>query len=85
MIGIHPVGTSPTKLFNRRIGLGADAGGVRADNRVFAIGLIPNRCDCRAHRLGLHKRGQLRFAFATKPVANPDAVAFELCQTVRLR
>ena len=78
MIGIDVVGLGPSKFANGFVGCGAKAGRLRADKRVLAVGLIPNRYYVRARGAGHFKRSKLRFRLMAKAVSNPERVLLQV-------
>ena len=78
MVGVDVVGVLPAAAADGVVGLGPQVVGLRADERVLAERLVPDRHDDGPRPLGLLDRAQLGEPLLAETVADPDGVLFDL-------
>ncbi len=78
MVGVDEVGIRPAEGARRGVGLGADVGGPRADDRVLAVGLVPDGGDRDAEIAGADEGRELGPPLAGEAVADAEAVTGEI-------
>ena len=64
----------PAERLHRRVRLRPKAGGFSADEKMLAIGFIPDRNDVRSLVGGKHARLKLRLALMGETVAHPKRI-----------
>ena len=73
VIGVHVVGLRPAQFGHRGVGRGAHAGGLRSDDVVLAVRLVPNGDDFRARApRGQHAGPQLRNGLVRETVSHSE-------------
>jgi hypothetical protein len=72
VVGIHMIRFFPAQSFYCRVRFGAQARRFGADERVFAMGFVPDRHKVRAQFGGQLAGAQLRLALVPKPVAQTE-------------
>ena len=77
VIGIHKVGRGPVQRLHSGIRLGAETLGLRADEGVLAVGLVPNRMKRHTSHGGGLDRGKLGLALMGEAVAHADGESWE--------
>src|ERR1035437_2934421 len=72
VVRVHVVGLPPVRLPNGGVGRQADAGRLRPDDSVLAVGLVPDRDDGEAALRGHDARLQLGARLLPEPVAHAE-------------
>ena len=70
VVGIHVIRARPAQLTDGRIGGGAHARGLGADDEVSAVGFVPHRHDAGAALRGHLTGAKLRFGLMREAVPN---------------
>ncbi len=72
VIGVHVVGLLPAEFGDRRIGRGAHAIGLRSDDVMLSIRLVPDGDDFDAALRGEHAGAELRNGLVRKAISHTE-------------
>lgn len=75
---------APAQCGHSRLRLGEHAGGLGADERVLAIGFVPDGRDVDAGIAGVDDGLKLRLALSGEAVAHAEGVRFDLLESVHV-